>query len=107
MTQVKQFDPFEKVLLTKGIDNQILTSFRTLNKSNNMISNTLKVVHQRFLPNAVGNAKKGYKNRYLYQLNKDIFDPLQDRTLLHDASHMMFSVNGGDMQTLDEMKYKV
>jgi len=47
-SRVRQFDPFDKVLLTKGIDNQILTSFRTLNKSNNMISNTLKVVHQRF-----------------------------------------------------------
>ena len=47
-SKVRQFDPFDKVLLTKGIDNQILTSFRTLNKSNNMISNTLKVVHQRF-----------------------------------------------------------
>ena len=46
--KVRQFDPFDKVLLTKGIDNQILTSFRTLNKSNNLISNTLKVVHQRF-----------------------------------------------------------
>lgn len=46
---VQQFDPFDKVLLTKGMDNQILTSFRTLEKSNNMISNTLKVIHQRFL----------------------------------------------------------
>ena len=42
---VQQFDPFDKVLLTKGMDNQILTSFRTLEKSNNMISNTLKVIH--------------------------------------------------------------
>ena len=49
-SQIKQFDPFDKVLLTKGIDNQILTSFRTLSKQNNMISNTLKVVHQRFQP---------------------------------------------------------
>jgi len=42
---VQQFDPFDKVLLTKGMDNQILTSFRTLEKSNNMISNTFKVIH--------------------------------------------------------------
>ena len=41
----KYQDPFEKVLLTKGIDNQILTSFRTLTKSNNIVSDTLKVVH--------------------------------------------------------------
>tara|TARA_B110000285_G_scaffold234180_1_gene310259 strand:+ start:1220 stop:1477 length:258 start_codon:yes stop_codon:yes gene_type:complete len=50
ISKVKQFDPFDKVLLTKNIDNQILTSFRTLNKSNNVMSNTLKVVHQRFMP---------------------------------------------------------
>ena len=54
VSRVKQFDPFDRVLLTKGIDNQILTSFRTLNRSNNMISNTLKVVHRRFLPHGNG-----------------------------------------------------
>ena len=48
VSQIKNFDPFDKILLTRGIDNQILTSFRTLSKQNNMISNTLKVVHQRF-----------------------------------------------------------
>lgn len=28
--QLNQFDPFEKVILIKDIDNQVLTSFRTL-----------------------------------------------------------------------------
>ena len=41
-------DPFDKVLLTKGIDNPILTSFRTLTKSNNTVSDTLKIVHNKF-----------------------------------------------------------
>jgi hypothetical protein len=41
-------DPFDKVLLTKGIDNQILTSFRTLTKANNTVSDTLKIVHNKF-----------------------------------------------------------
>jgi len=36
------------VLLTKGIDNQILTSFRTLTKANNTVSDTLKIVHNKF-----------------------------------------------------------
>ena len=44
----KQYDPFEQVMVTKNMDNQILTSFRTLQKSNNLISGTLKVIHQRF-----------------------------------------------------------
>jgi hypothetical protein len=45
--QVK-FDPFEKVILMKGIDNSILTSFRTLRKQNNIVSDTLKVIHNKF-----------------------------------------------------------
>lgn len=43
-------DPFDKVLLLKNIDNAILTSFRTLNKQNNVISSTLKVIHNKFTP---------------------------------------------------------
>lgn len=45
-----KIDPFEKVLLIKGIDNSILTSFRTLKKQNNMVSDTLKVIHNKFHP---------------------------------------------------------
>jgi hypothetical protein len=43
-----EFEPFEMVEITRGIDNQILTSLRTVEKSNNMISNTLKVIHKMF-----------------------------------------------------------
>lgn len=46
--QVKKFDPFDKVVLAKGIDNSILTSFRTLKKENNVISDTLKIIHNKF-----------------------------------------------------------
>jgi hypothetical protein len=38
------------VLLIKGIDNSILTSFRTLKKQNNMVSDTLKIIHNKFQP---------------------------------------------------------
>ena len=38
------------MLLLKNIDNAILTSFRTLSKQNNVITNTLKVVHNKFTP---------------------------------------------------------
>jgi hypothetical protein len=31
-------DPFNRVLLGKGIDNALLTSYRTLSKKNNTIS---------------------------------------------------------------------
>lgn len=43
-----KIDPFEKVTLIKGIDNSILTSFRTLKKQNNIVSDTLKVIHNKF-----------------------------------------------------------
>lgn len=47
---VQNYDPFEKVMLVKGIDNSILTSFRTLKRENNTVSDTFKIVHQKFLP---------------------------------------------------------
>jgi len=36
--------------LGKGIDNALLTSYRTLSKQNNTISKTLKVIHTKFTP---------------------------------------------------------
>jgi hypothetical protein len=48
MHNAQKFDPFEKVILVKGIDNSILTSFRTLKKENNVISDTMKVIHNKF-----------------------------------------------------------
>lgn len=50
---LKTFDPFDKVVLSKGIDNSILTSYRTLKKENNVISDTLKIVHNKFCPTAL------------------------------------------------------
>ena len=44
----KQFDPFDRVVLVKGIDNSILTSFRTLRGENNTVSETFKIVHKKF-----------------------------------------------------------
>jgi len=44
----KNFDPFDKVVLVKGIDNSILTSYRTLKGENNTVSDTFKIVHKKF-----------------------------------------------------------
>ena len=44
----KNFDPFDRVVLVKGIDNSILTSFRTLKGDNNTVSDTFKIVHKKF-----------------------------------------------------------
>ena len=41
------------MVLSKGIDNSILTSYRTLKKENNVISDTLKIVHNKFCPTAL------------------------------------------------------
>lgn len=69
-------DPFDKVMLTKGIDNQILTSFRTLTKANNVVSDTLKIVHTKFQPTPVsgGQAKKIKKTfgKQLYTINEEV-----------------------------------
>ncbi|CAI2383641.1 unnamed protein product [Moneuplotes crassus] len=53
---LKKFDPFDKVILsTKGIDNSILTSLRTLAKLNNSISDSFKVIHTKFAPHQLKN----------------------------------------------------
>ena len=63
--QTNMIDPFDRVLLLKYIDNAILTSFRTLSKQNNMISHTLKVVHQRFTPTMMNKRiQKMYKKAH-------------------------------------------
>ena len=49
-TETQGLEPFDKVVLVKDIDNQVLTSFRTLRGDNNSLSETQKVLHRKFLP---------------------------------------------------------
>ena len=75
-------DPFDKVLLTKGIDNQILTSFRTLTKANNVVSDTLKIVHTKFSPTPMSamqssKLKKAYGQK-LYVINEEVFNHIPE-----------------------------
>lgn len=65
----QNYDPFEKVVLVKGIDNQILTSFRTLKRENNTISDTFKVVHQKFKPQVT-------KNNFLHKMGRQIAEKM-------------------------------
>lgn len=57
-TKVNGYDPFEKVVLIKGIDNQILTSFRTLKGDNNTVSDTMKIIHRKFISSKSSNRFK-------------------------------------------------
>ena len=57
------------MLLLKNIDNAILTSFRTLTRANNVISHTLKVIHNKFAPktlsrHVMNTYKKAHNNLY-------------------------------------------
>lgn len=64
---VQAFDPFDKVVLVKNIDNSILTSFRTLKRENNTVSETYKVVHRKFRPTRIDpNTERGNKNKSIY-----------------------------------------
>lgn len=82
---VQRYDPFEKIILVRGIDNSILTSFRTLKNQNNMISDTLKVIHNKF-------QSGGLKNSYFMHMSKNQADnmlyPLTDN---EDALEMAAS----------------
>ena len=64
----KQFDPFDKVVLVKGIDNSILTSYRTLKGENNTVSDTFKIVHRKFLPSKANSSF--YKKMIVQQVDK-------------------------------------
>jgi hypothetical protein len=86
---MNEYDPFERVVLTRGIDNQILTSFRTLKRENNIVSDTFKVVHSNFQPLKNNNLyfKSLVKNQgdkmQLYSLsdNEDAYDLAQAKII--------------------------
>ncbi len=70
------------MLLTKGIDNQILTSFRTLTKANNVVSDTLKIVHTKFSPTPMSNGaatkmRKAYGHQ-LYVINEEAINRVSE-----------------------------
>lgn len=78
------------MLLTKGIDNQILTSFRTLTKANNVVSDTLKIVHTKFSPMPMNNGvaskmRKAY-GQQLYVINEEALNRLNDDDQLPEGA---------------------
>ncbi len=51
-TYTWEYDPFDRVVISnKGVDNSLLTSFRTLTQQNNTLSKSLKIVHTKFMSN--------------------------------------------------------
>jgi hypothetical protein len=73
-------DPFDKVLLVKNIDNAILTSFRTLKKQNNVFTDTMKVIHQKFLPLEGSNQKsQHHKIAKLYRHAQSLLYPVSEQ----------------------------
>ena len=71
MQALLPYDPFEKVILIKDIDNQILTSFRTLKGENNSVSDTSKVIHKKFLGSR--NQNRFYKSHALHMTGKHLY----------------------------------
>lgn len=95
------------MLLVKGIDNSILTSFRTLKRENNTVSDTFKIVHQKFLPNkhasqALKQMQKTYAgklNLYPHSDTEDISEQIQAEVL---AESLM---QNDDTQIMSEEQY--
>jgi hypothetical protein len=56
--------------LVKGIDNSILTSYRTLKGENNTVSDTFKIVHKKFLPS------KNTNHKFYKQMMQNQFDKM-------------------------------
>jgi hypothetical protein len=90
---LKTFDPFDKVVLARGIDNSILTSYRTLKKENNIISDTLKIIHNKFLPVALKSQFMNfYKQRHPHP--DKMFYPHSDSEVGSGSSLAMQNVYG-------------
>lgn len=100
----QNYDPFEKVVLVKGIDNSILTSFRTLKRENNTVSDTFKVVHQKFLPQKNNGQyfKLIQKNQadklglYPHTDNEDALDYAHAELLAESLMHHQEEAEGSD-----------
>ena len=113
MPQTTVIDPFDKVLLLKNIDNAILTSFRTLNKQNNQISHTLKVIHNKFTPKQLSKAVKNtYKKaqQALYSVSEveSAGDPLseEDQEMDKDTEHYVIETEREETDT-KELKSQI
>jgi len=74
----QRFDPFEKVILVKGIDNSILTSFRTLKKENNILSETMKIIHNKFQPMLAGKNQAAFFQQMYKRVAQKMQYPLTD-----------------------------
>lgn len=72
-------EPFEKVVLINGIDNQVLTSYRTLKGANNSLSETHKIVHRKFQPTSnSGRYHKSHLPQYTMKLPYTIQEDDED-----------------------------
>lgn len=81
--------------MTKGIDNQILTSFRTLTKANNVVSDTLKIVHNKFNPSGLGAGAKKMKKQQLYVINEELLNQMATE---EDENGSQMEDENGDME---------
>ena len=91
---LKKFDPFDRVILsTKGIDNSILTSLRTLAKLNNSISDTFKVIHTKFAPALTNNPNYAHRKE-IPQVEKgySVHPPLDLSVLADNNQTRSFSM---------------
>lgn len=83
---LRKFDPFDKVVLSnKGIDNPILTSFRTLAKTNNSLSETFKIIHKKFLAGSIGNNSSFFNKKIVQGKSKSfLLNPPPDLSGIDD-----------------------
>lgn len=84
---LRKFDPFDRVVLSnKGIDNPILTSFRTLAKTNNSLSDTFKIIHNKFLPEYNMNKNTFFQRKHAEGSSKSyLLNPPPDLSGLDDS----------------------
>jgi hypothetical protein len=73
-------------LSTKGIDNSILTSLRTLAKLNNSISDTFKVIHSKFAPSVTNNPCYAHKKEIPQAEKMYSVHPPLDLSMLADRN---------------------
>ena len=79
LTGYNMFDPFIDIQIQNSIENPILTSKRTLNRQNNVISQTYKIIHKMFH----GKVGRKTENKKLFKIDES---KVASQNLLKTAS---------------------
>jgi hypothetical protein len=92
LMNVHMSDPFDQVVIEKHIDNALLTSNRTVSGLNNTISQSLKIVHNKFTPAVINAGAEASQDFAVSQIPKDV--TIQKIKRSYNTRHHLYPTSG-------------